>query len=149
MIKGLTTLEILIAVSVLIMLSVIVIGSFGAFRGARELDQASDDIVGFLREARSRTLASEDGSQFGVHFETSRTVLFKGNTFVDGALENKTAYPPRRVEIFNINIAGSNVLFERLTGRANPNGDVSVRLKSSPGQIRIIIIESSGNAYVQ
>lgn len=146
---GFTTLEILIAVSILIILSALAIGSLSTFRDARELDRAVDEIFTLVREARSRTLSSEDDSQFGVHFETSNSVLFKGTTFTMGAPSNKTLILSNRVEIYAINIPGSDVVFERLTGDANPSGDVSVRLKADPSESKTIIINSSGLIYVQ
>ncbi|MCH7882915.1 type II secretion system protein [Patescibacteria group bacterium] len=147
--RGFTTLEVLLSIAVLIILSAIVIGAFATFRDARELDRAVDEIFTLVREARSRTLSSEGDSQFGVHFETSNSVLFKGATFTMGAPNNKTLILSNRVEIFAINILGSDVVFERLTGDANPSGDVSVRLKADPSESKTIIINSSGLIYVQ
>ena len=147
--RGFTILEMLIAIAVLVILATIIIGAMANFRDSSEFNRAVDEVVAIIREARSKTLASEDGFQFGIHFESSRVVLFKGTSFVDSDPNNKVLTLSGRVEIFNINITGGNVVFERLTGDANPSGDVSVRLKNDLTNTETIIIGSGGLVYVQ
>lgn len=147
--SGFTTLEILIAVVVLIIVAVIILGAMRAFRDSSELDRTANDIMNIIREARSRTLSSENGNQFGARFESGKAVLFKGATYDPNDPNNEIYNLSSRVEISNINFSASTTIFKRLTGEADPAGDVSVRLKANPAQAKIIFINSTGLVYVQ
>ena len=147
--KGFSIIEVGISVSILALLSAGVRGAFSIFRDTRELDRASSDVLNFVREARSRTLASENDSQFGVHFESDRAVLFRGAAYVEGAADNEIYLLPPRVEVYSITIQGNNVVFERLTGNASVSGTVAFRLKSAPSKISTLFIQSTGLIYAQ
>ncbi|MBI1957590.1 MAG: prepilin-type N-terminal cleavage/methylation domain-containing protein [Candidatus Niyogibacteria bacterium] len=149
MAKGFSILELAIAVLILLLLASIGTAAFFRFRDAQELARAMDDAMDLVREARSRTLASELDNQFGVHFESGRAVLFQGASYAEGAAGNK-AYPfSPRVEAYSITVPGSAVVFERLTGNASGAGSVSFRLKSDPSKIRAFTITVTGLLYAQ
>lgn len=137
-------LEILITIAVLIILSVIILGALNEFRDSRALSGAREEIIGALREARSRTLASENENQFGVHFETSRIIVFVGPDFIPDDPKNEIRAISLRTEIFNINFSGSDTVFKRLTGESDPEGNVSVRLKKDPSELFTVYLNSSG-----
>lgn len=147
--NGFTLLEILVAAAILITMAVIITGALANFRENSELDRAGDNIMSLIREARSRTLASEKGNQFGVRFENARAILFEGPAFDPDDPDNEIYNLLSQLEIFNINVSGANVIFERLTGNASPTGDVSIRLKTKPNKLKTIFISSAGLIYVQ
>ena len=117
------------------------------FRDGQELELAAGEVQNAVREARSLTLASENGNQFGVHFESSRVVLFTGSSFAEGAPQNQIRRLPERVSITGINFSGSSVVFERLTGRASPAGSAVVSLKSDPSRLKTVYVDLSGLIY--
>lgn len=147
--RGFTLLEILIGLFILILLSVIMVSVLIGVRDSRQLNKAIDEISSVLNEARALTLGSKDDSQFGVFFENSRAVLFKGAVYSEGAPDNKQVDLSNQVEIFNINFTGDTLVFERLTGDANPAGDVSIRLKKDVSKSKTIFINERGIIYVQ
>jgi type II secretory pathway pseudopilin PulG len=147
--KGFTLIEISASVAILIIIAAIITAALANFRGDRELDRADEAITGLIRQARERTLASEKGNQFGVRFENARAILFQGPVFNPGDPNNKIYNISSSVEIFNINISGANVVFERLTGNAFPNGDISIKLKASPNKLKTIFIGGGGSVYSQ
>lgn len=144
---GYTALEILISVGIIAILAFMVSTAFSGFRDSRIMEEASQGVVDALRETRSRTLASEKGKQFGVHFESSRLVIFSGQNFDENDPENEARNIPREVEIFNINFSGPDIVFKRLTGEASPEGNVSLRLKKDLSETRAIYINSAGLIY--
>ena len=146
--KGFSILELAIAVSILLVLAAMTAAAFFRFRDTRELDRAADETLNLIREARARTLASENDSQFGVRFESERAVLFRGASYVEGAADNKAYAIESRVEAYSITIPSATVVFERLTGAASGAGAVSFRLKADPAKTRVITITASGLTYV-
>ncbi len=147
--RGFSALEILISVFIVAAIAAVVFGAMNRFRDARELDSAAGEIENALRRARSLTLASEEGSQFGVYFEASRAVLFAGSSFTEGDPKNEIHNIPARVSVSSVNFSGSLVVFERLTGRASPAGNVVVSLKNDPSRLRTIYADTGGLIYVE
>jgi len=146
---GFTALEILVSLSIMAFLIVVSVGSFSKVRNARALDSAVESASSLIREARSRAMASEDGSQFGVYFEPSRAVLFKGTVFMEGDPNNKTYLPPNEVEIASVNFLASSIVFKKLTGDAENPGNVSVRLKNDPANAKTIFVNEAGLIYAE
>lgn len=139
-------MEILIVVAILSLLAVVVISGFISLRKQTALDSAGENIMSVLNEARSKTLASKDDSEYGVHFETDRIVLFKGDVFSAADPDNKEFVVLSSVEISNIDLngGGSDLVFERLTGKTDNNGTTTLRLKSDFSKTKDIVISSTG-----
>ncbi|MBI4121077.1 MAG: type II secretion system protein [Parcubacteria group bacterium] len=144
--RGITLLEILIALSIFALLGTFGVTTLSLFKKTIDLGNAADMTIVILEDARSRTRFSEDRSQYGVHFATGTVTLFHGATFIEGALENESTILPQTVEISNITFSGggSDVLFKVLTGEANKTGTVTLRLKSDVSKTRVVEIQQSG-----
>jgi hypothetical protein len=132
----------------LLLLSIVSI-SFTSFRNAQTLENSVSEIISLIREARGKTLSSEDSSQYGLHFEASRMVFFKGTVFKEpgpAAPYNREIQLSPLVEISSISLAGggSDVIFKRLTGGTNQYGSVVLRVKSDTSKTRTININSTG-----
>lgn len=147
--KGLSVVEMLIGFAIIAVLAAFIFTVLSNIRDQKELDHAVDITIALFRKARSRTLASEEGFAFGVHWDAGRIIEFRGPVFVEGAQTNDVRELSARVETADSAIAGNTVVFERLTGRAVPSGAFHVRLKRKPELFRTIIIEQSGLVYVQ
>lgn len=147
--KGLSAIEFLIASFVVVILAALIAAAFFSFRDAQELSRATESLQTLMVEARSRTLSSENASQFGVHIETGRAVLFRGASFTEGAPDNKDVLFPARVEAYSITFPQGNVVFERLTGRADSSGEVKLRLRADTAASSTIRVEESGLIYAQ
>lgn len=146
---GLSALEMIIGLAVIAVLAALIFTMLSNVAGRRELDRAADIATALFREARSRTLASEGGSVFGVFWDTGRIIEFRGPVFIDGDEKNEVREFSARIETADSTIAGNTVVFERLTGRAVPDGAFHVRLKGKSDQFRTVVIEQSGLTYVQ
>lgn len=144
--KGTGFIETLIIVAVLIVIVIITTSAFSSFYKNRALDSAAGQLFSLIKEARLNTLFSKDGSEYGIHFEASRAVLFKGLVFAEPNPNNQELILPFTVEIFNISLngGGSDIVFQKLTGKTNQYGAVSLRLKTDPLKIKAINISSNG-----
>lgn len=141
---GFTLIELLVASGIIAILLVIAFASYRLFTKQANLETTSQKIVSTLELARTQTLASKDESQYGVHFETTKYVLFKGVTYNPVDTENQE-YTLDAAEVYDINLdGGSEVVFARVRGTTMNNGSVSVRLTDDVSRTETILINSSG-----
>jgi type II secretory pathway pseudopilin PulG len=117
--KGFTLLETLIVVGVTIAIAGIGISSYVGQQRSRLLDDTAREIVGYLRYAQQKSIAQEDGNQWGVHFENPADgndfyALYTGETY---SLPIETKYLPAGIT-FQEPLPGNSVdmPYERLTG---------------------------------
>lgn len=143
---GFTLIETLVAIAVLAILAVIMLGGLSSFQKSGELGRAMDMVAGTLRDARGRTLASKNNTQYGVHFDSDKAVLFVGASYAAGTPSNEETVLPFRVEISAIALGGGgdDVVFQRLSGEAAPTGTITLRVKQEPSKTREIRVYQSG-----
>jgi len=143
---GITFFELLIVVGILAILTVMAFPAFQLFRGESDLNEATEESINSLRLAQNKTLASEGASNYGVHFESDKFVLFKGVNYDHLAPDNDVHNLRKPLEIYEINLAGggSEIVFDRVLGTTAQFGSVSLRLKADISKTRTIYIENSG-----
>ncbi len=139
-------LEIMFVVAIAALAVTIITISFYKLNSSQALDKAAALVVSTLDEARSLTLSSKDASQYGVHFEPSQVVLFKGATYSPSDSGNVAADVHSLVSLRNITLSGGNtsVVFKRLTGNTDETGTVEIFLKAIPETFRTVIISGTG-----
>jgi len=144
--KALTLIEVLVVILVITILIGLAFISYRFFERGTELEVTAQNILVTLKLAQTKTLASEGASQYGVHFENDKYILFKGDTYQEGAVENKIYQLPKRLEIYDIDLAGegNDVIFQRISGHTQQNGTIRLRIISAPERTRTIIIQSYG-----
>ncbi len=143
--KGFTLIEIIVIIGILLVISFLTFSSFSNLNSAQALDKDVMEVTSLLNEARSLTLSSKESSQYGVHFETDRIVLFKGSSYSPSESSNIYVDLNRHVLITGINLSlGNEVIFERLTGKALSIGTITLALRAPPATSRTITISSSG-----
>jgi prepilin-type N-terminal cleavage/methylation domain-containing protein len=147
--KGFTLIELLVVVAIIAILLVIGLSRFGTFGQRVSLDTSSQKIISTLQRARGQTLASEEETQWGVHFETNKYVLFKGATYNPLNTENRE-YDLSSTEIVSINLTGGDdVVFNRIRGSTANDGSLVVRLLTDTSRTRTIIVNSLGQVSLQ
>ncbi|MFA4890139.1 MAG: prepilin-type N-terminal cleavage/methylation domain-containing protein [Candidatus Paceibacterota bacterium] len=149
--KGFTVIEIAIVVVILAVLTAMAITSFSGFRQNQLLNSDVNKAVSIINEARSKTLSSQDFSQYGVHFETTKLALFKGATYVASSPDNASSTLSSFIEISEISLAGegSDVIFQKLTGKTDQSGAITFRVKADTSKTKTINISSTGITNVQ
>jgi Tfp pilus assembly protein FimT len=146
MLRGFTLLEIVIVIAVIIILFLIIFSAFSGFNRNYALDTAAGQVASVLDEARSLTLASKGNTAYGVHFESSQVVLFKGTVYSTSDPNNSVHTLSSLVTISDITLSGggSDAVFERLTGKLNKSGTVTISLASDPSMTRTITLQATG-----
>ena len=152
--KAFTLIEILVVIAVITILVAVIVGVYSSFRSKIDLDTNSQMILNTLRLAQSKTLASEGASNYGVHFEQEKCVLFKGNVYNPVAPDNRFYDFSSRLEIpvasgINLNGGGNEVIFDRITGNTFQSGEIKLQLKSDNSQCRIIKTDLSGEVSIK
>ena len=147
--KGFTLIEILVSISVIAILATIMWRGLFSFRESYELNHSVGAAFGFLKDARTRTLASEGAKQYGVHFEETQIILFDGASHSPANTIGTFRMPPL-VRISSINLAGSgqDVVFLRLTGGTVQFGTIGFETKRALMQKTVHVL-SSGLSEVQ
>ena len=140
-----TVVEALISVAILALLATFIVSGLSSYRETAALDQAVDEALELLREARARTLASEGGRSFGVYFASTSATLFPGGVYGPGDPGNIVVALPPGVTISAVSLSTStaSVVFERLTGESPASGTVTFTATRS-GRAKQIEILSSG-----
>src|SRR3989344_6037091 len=148
--KGFTLIEIIVAIGVMSIIGTTLFIGFSAATESADLKTSAFKVVDALQFARTRTIASLASSQYGVHFEQTQYVLFRGATYDAFDLNNIVYILPSRVEIANITLAGggSDVVFDRITGKTAQNGTLTVRLVADPSKLKTIEVAVSGRADI-
>ena len=146
--KGVTVLEIIIVIAILILITAIIISPFDSFRKSKALETDIEEVVSLINEARLNTLSSKDAFHYGVHLESSRAVLFRGGTFTEPDANNKEILYSSAVESVNIALAGGspNIVFDKLTGKTAQYGTFDLRLTSDITRSVTITVEGTGVA---
>lgn len=144
--KGFTLIEITITISIIIFLISIGIVSYRSFEKSTELENTCQDILSVLKIAQTKTIASDEASQYGVHFEDDRYILFKGNEYQSGSESNKIYNISDRLEIYDISLSdeGNDIIFQRISGKTEQYGNISLRIILSPSENKAINISSFG-----
>lgn len=144
--KAFTLVEILIVIAIIGILSGMLITSFVRMQSAESLTSEVGKIASLLEHSRSRTLASDEDSRYGVHFASSTVTVFKGDSYTFGDSDNVVEEINSRVAIWEINLtSGSDtVVFDRLTGVPDSYGNILLRLKNDENATSSIMIEPTG-----
>ncbi len=143
-------MEMMMVVAIIAVLAATAAGTFYSLRRQSALDSAVENIVALLNQARAKTLASEASSEFGLHFETAKAVMFKGVVYSAANPDNEEFNLPSPVEISAVLLegGGDDVFFEKFSGNVSQFGSIAIRLKSDASRTKNIIISSTGIVYV-
>lgn len=145
--KGFTMLELLIVLAVVFTLFAAVTVPFSSYRETQALNAAAEEIASLLNEARASSVASRESSQYGVHFEAARAVLFKGTTWSAApAAYNKEFILDSALTIASTTLAdgGNDIVFEPLTGETLQYGTVTLRSKRDASKQKTVTILRTG-----
>jgi type II secretory pathway pseudopilin PulG len=150
-VKGITILEIIVVVGILLILTTVSVSNLSSYRSRQILNGESSQILSILNKARYQTLASKAQTSYGVRIESDRVTLYTGPTFasVPGEYEEYVLNPSVSITNISLNGGSADVLFERLTGETVSYGTFQVTLLSEVLQNHIIEISQTGFVGIQ
>lgn len=149
--RGFTVFEMFIVMGVLLVIISIVVSPFSAFRNRSVLNAEVENVLTLLGEARASTLSSKNDSGYGVHFESGRMVFFSGDVFTEPDPDNKEFVFDTTVYISDISLtgSGSNIVFNRLTGKTDEDGTITIALASASTTNNIVHVYPTGSMEIE
>ena len=143
--QGFTLVEVVVVAAIGAILTAILISSLPKLNASQALNGDALLVASIIRQARSQTLASKDASAYGVHFENTRVVLFKGLSYSANDSLNISSSLHSLIIISNVALTGgSDVVFQRLTGETAESGSVTLALVDNPTITKVISISGMG-----
>ncbi len=148
--KGFTILELIIVVAIVAVLLVMVIPQFSRIKENQVLQSATSDVMSTLSKSRSETISSVNSSEYGVHFQSDKVIIFKGKTYSAGASDNEVITISTPASISNVTLGGvsstsGDIYFSRLSGAPSAVGTVTVSTSSFS---KTITISATGSVSV-
>lgn len=148
--RGVTFIEIILAIAITAVLAAIVVAAFSAFQDRTILDGAALNVLSFIEETRVLALTGKMGVVYGIHLDSSAVVRFVGSAYQAGSSGNMVLTLPAALAITAIAIGGGNdVVFARLTGAPSISGTFRVSSVASSTLYKTIVIENSGAVSIQ
>jgi prepilin-type N-terminal cleavage/methylation domain-containing protein len=149
--KGFTLIEIILAVAILLIIASIIIKSYSQFNKNVSLKTEVGRIASLIYRAKSDTISSRGGMQYGVHFESNKVVLFQGDIYSSGASTNENFPLSQSLSISAIILTGggSDLVFQRLTGTTATPGSITVKLDGVGGASSVLSISGNGIVTIQ
>ena len=141
--KGITIIELLIVIVVIGIMALIVLPQFSYIKENQVLKNGVSDILSSIDKARGQTLSSLNSSEYGVHFESDKVIIFKGTVFSAIAPDNENIdlTSPATISAITLGGGGSDIYFNRLSGSPSVTGTVTL---STTNYSKIITISSTG-----
>lgn len=136
--RGFTLIEILLTMSLVAIVALVSSPFYGRFIVSQETSVALDELEGSLRKAQAYALVGKNDARWGVTIDTSRIVLFQGNSYAGRNAAFDEVYDIRGgVEITGV----GEVVFSRVTGRPDTTPTVTV---SGSGVTETFVLNSEG-----
>lgn len=139
-------MEIIVVIAIFALAVSAILNSFGQLNQNQVVNKNTELVATVLREARSLTLSSKGGNQYGVHLESSQVVLFQGATYNPAAPSNiyYALNSLGNISVITLAGGGSDVVFDRLTGDTSQSGTIKLSLLSDTSSTRTITISGTG-----
>ena len=144
--KAFTLLEIIIVVGITAVLAGVSITYYASQKGSKTLDAAAQEITGYLRYAQRKSIAQQEGKQWGVHFENPASgrgsySLYTGATYSSPV---ETRYLPAGIE-FQIpsSNSSSTISFDKLTGSFSETYK-QITIENDQGETNTVLACSQG-----
>lgn len=145
--RGITTIEIVVAVAIVVIISALVLAAFSTFRSRQTLGAVVEKALAAFSAAHLDTISSKNDATYGVQLNGGEVIYFQGGTYPgDNDPGNVHFIFPKNVEIANINLngGGSTVFYKRLSGATDNYGTFDVRMVGSPSTKTTITVNQSG-----
>lgn len=139
--RGFSAAELIVALGVSALIFGIVLSAFGNLFRRESLVASTSALAEGIRDARARTLASVEASQYGVKVDADRFTFFRGSAFSSSTPGNETF-------MFSSWVAASTsiptIVFERVTGNSSASGTIELYLATSPAEKKTVRVQSTG-----
>ena len=143
--KGITTLEILLVIGIIVLIGAATVGSYSSFLTRNASATITWDVTDALRRARVQAMSGRFDTDWGVHFEADSYVLFQGSTYSASEPSNEDFELPAgySIDSISLNGGGSNIIFNQVDGDTEEYGSVTV-VSTEGGNSKVISVNAAG-----
>ena len=145
--RGVTLIELLIALSMVALISSIILASFSQFRSRQTLDASVEVVLAAFSAAHLDTISSKNDDIYGIYLKQNEVIYFKGSPYPGDSDPGNVHYIlPATLEVANISLSGggSAVFYKRLLGGTNNYGSFDVRVKANTTVKSTVTINQTG-----
>lgn len=137
-------MELLVVIGIMTIILSVSFYFFSGFSKRNALEKDTASLVALIRNARMLAINSKDAMPFGIHLENNRAVLFEGNAYVAGGVNEKVFDFSSEVYIssYSLNTGGSDVVFARLSGSTLNFGVITIFLKNDSASTTVTILRT-------
>jgi type II secretory pathway pseudopilin PulG len=145
--KGATLVEVLVIIAIGAIILGISFFTFYNLRNTQSLDQEVGNVLSYIERARSKSTSSSGFSEYGLHFTSTTTTVFKGKVYSASDSNNEIYKLPGGITYSAINLTGGlyDLYFAKVTGKPNVTGTLTL-YSSSTGSTKVITIFATGLA---
>lgn len=142
--QGFTYIEILVVLAVLMIVATLSSVSFQHMQSKAAREAGANELFNALNDARTKTLAHEQSSVYGVHVSSTTITRFMGSTFIPGASGNKVYVFEHTMRATStlFDASGTTTVFTRLTGVPSVSGTIYVYDENGTGTSTIVLHKS-------
>jgi len=80
-VDGFTLIELLVVVGLTVVLAGVSMPVYSNWGFATDLNEAENKVISMIRLAREMALAGYQNSNFGIHFDGQKCILYQGNSY--------------------------------------------------------------------
>lgn len=150
-------IEILVVLGILGLLLASALVALGTLRGGSDLQAEARGLSRVLELAKSKTIASQGATRYGVYVNTSTSphqyVLFQTDTDYALRVAGKDEVYKLRdaIEFASVSfsgLSGQEVVFDRIQGSTSNAGNAVLRVKADPSDTATVYVEDSGTVEI-
>lgn len=149
--SGLTTIEILIVIVIIGVISTMSVVAYSNWQKGVRLVNAHEEIKTTITRAQQLATAAADNEIWGVHFETDKYVLFQGSFYDEDDPKNESwnlsgvqIVDPENSLADGAGGYGPDLIFYKFIGTTANTGTIAIMPVSQPDVTRSITINASG-----
>ncbi len=141
---GVTLIELLLVIAIMATVSALAMPLVSGASRASDLDASASIAVNSLSEAQTSAMSGKNPRRFGVHFETSKFVFFRGASYNPADPDNDIHDLSQQVQITSVAISGggSDIHFSDYRGLPTETG--TVVFSGADGATRTVSVNAAG-----
>lgn len=137
-------MELMITIAIFVVLAASTFGLAGRLIQKSALQNTEENILTTLGEAQDRAMKGEQGSAWGVYFQTGSYILYAGNAYVLRTI----ALDRRQMVPTTYSFSGLHeVTFRKITGKPFTGGTIAIQYAEAGTSV--IAVNSVGSIFRQ
>lgn len=122
--KGVTLIELLISMAIIILMASVAVPIYGNLQIDTQMEEKADEIVQILKIARQDSMSRVNGVSHGVKFFSNSITLFQGADYTTRLASYDWDVPIETPLGLSTNFSNDEIIFSTSLGEPNQTGEV-------------------------